>query len=53
LEVRTLQSQFPDQWNLYLLGLQAWYQQDETSDLSFYGVAGKLFAHSSYYLLTF
>jgi len=40
LEVRDLQKNFPDQWNLYLLGLQAFYKLDETSDLSFYGIAG-------------
>jgi len=41
LEVRDLQKNFPDQWNLYLLGLQAFYKLDETSDLSFYGIAGQ------------
>jgi tyrosinase len=40
LEVRDLQQNYPDQWNLYLLGLQAFYQVDETSDLSYYGIAG-------------
>jgi tyrosinase len=40
LEVRDLQQRFPDQWNLYLLGLEAFYKLDETSDLSFYGIAG-------------
>lgn len=40
LEVRDLQQNYPDQWNLYLLGLQAFYQLDETSDLSYYGIAG-------------
>jgi tyrosinase len=41
LEVRDLQQNYPDQWNLYLLGLEAFYKLDETSDLSFYGIAGK------------
>jgi hypothetical protein len=40
LEVRDLQQNYPDQWNLYLLGLQAFYKLDETSDLSYYGIAG-------------
>lgn len=40
LEVRDLQQNYPDQWNLYLLGLQAFYQLNETTDLSFYGIAG-------------
>lgn len=40
LEVRDLQQNYPDQWNLYLLGLQAFHQLDETSDLSYYGIAG-------------
>lgn len=42
LEVRDLQNNYPDQWNLYLLGLQAFYQLDETSDLSYYGIAGNI-----------
>jgi hypothetical protein len=39
LEIRALQ-QNADQWNLYLLGLDAFKKLDETSDLSFYGIAG-------------
>ena len=41
LELRDLQQNHPDQWNLYLLGLEAFYKLDETSDLSYYGIAGK------------
>jgi hypothetical protein len=45
LELRTLQ-QNADQWNLYLLGLDAFKKMDEKSDLSYYGVCGKLRATS-------
>jgi tyrosinase len=31
----------PDQWNLYLLALDAFKKTDEKSDLSYYGIAGK------------
>lgn len=41
LELRQLQ-QNADQWNLYLLGLDAFKKTDETSDLSYYGVCGEL-----------
>ncbi|KAF4637552.1 hypothetical protein G7Y89_g521 [Cudoniella acicularis] len=40
IEIRDLQNNFPDQWNLYLLGLDAFKKLDETSDLSYYGIAG-------------
>jgi hypothetical protein len=39
LELRVLQ-QSADQWNLYLLGLDAFKKTDESSDLSYYGVCG-------------
>ncbi|EMR83072.1 putative tyrosinase precursor protein [Botrytis cinerea BcDW1] len=39
-EIRDLQHNFPDQWTLYILGLQAFQQLDEKSDLSWYGIAG-------------
>ncbi|KAB8292555.1 hypothetical protein EYC80_008264 [Monilinia laxa] len=39
-EIRDLQRNFPDQWTLYILGLQAFQQLDEKSDLSWYGIAG-------------
>lgn len=41
LEIRQLQ-QNADQWNLYLLGLDAFKKMDEKSDLSYYGVCGQL-----------
>jgi hypothetical protein len=41
IEIRQLQ-QNADQWNLYLLGLDAFKKMDEKSDLSYYGVCGKL-----------
>lgn len=40
LEIRELQNKHPDQWNLYLLGLDAFKKVDEKSDLSYYGIAG-------------
>ncbi|KAM3065503.1 hypothetical protein ACMFMF_010988 [Clarireedia jacksonii] len=40
LEIRDLQRNHPDQWTLYILGLQAFQQLDEKSDLSYYGIAG-------------
>ncbi|KAF7945069.1 hypothetical protein EAE96_009849 [Botrytis aclada] len=39
-EIRDLQHNFPDQWTLYILGLQAFQQLDQKSDLSWYGIAG-------------
>ncbi|KAI9651401.1 hypothetical protein NHQ30_001443 [Ciborinia camelliae] len=39
-EIRDLQQNFPDQWTLYILGLQAFQQLHENSDLSWYGIAG-------------
>lgn len=39
-EIRDLQRNFPDQWTLYILGLQAFQQLDQKSDLSWYGIAG-------------
>jgi tyrosinase len=41
LEIRQLQ-QNADQWNLYLLGLDAFKKIDEKSELLYYGVCGKL-----------
>jgi hypothetical protein len=46
LELRTLQ-QNADQWNLYLLGLDAFKKTDETSDLSYYGICGEFHSSSS------
>ncbi|KAH8653928.1 tyrosinase precursor [Tricladium varicosporioides] len=40
LEIRELQNKHADQWNLYLLGLDAFKKVDEKSDLSYYGIAG-------------
>ncbi|KAF7890194.1 hypothetical protein EAF00_008509 [Botryotinia globosa] len=39
-EIRDLQRNFPDQWTLYILGLQSFQQLDQKSDLSWYGIAG-------------
>lgn len=40
IEIRDLQANHADQWNLYLLALDAFKNQDEKSDLSYYGIAG-------------
>ncbi|TVY81027.1 Tyrosinase, partial [Lachnellula suecica] len=40
IEIRDLQANHPDQWNLYLLALDAFKSVDEKSDLSYYGIAG-------------
>jgi tyrosinase len=39
LEIRQIQKNV-DQWNLYLLTLQAWKSQSQSNPLSYYGVAG-------------
>jgi tyrosinase len=39
LELRTLQKN-ADQWNLYLLGLDAFKNSNEGSDVSYYMIAG-------------
>ena len=43
LELRDLEQSQPDQWNLYLLALDAFQKLDGTSDLSYYGIAGESF----------
>jgi tyrosinase len=40
-EVRDLKDNHPDQWNLYLLGLDALQQADQNDPLSYYGLARK------------
>lgn len=52
-EIRDLQHNFPDQWTLYILGLQAFQQLDEKSDLSWYGIAGMFLKHVSLYIRIF
>ena len=42
LEVRDLQQSNPDQWNLYLLGLDALHNNiNESEPLSYFQIAGK------------
>jgi hypothetical protein len=38
-----LQNDFPDQWNLYLLGLKDFQEVDQLDPLSYYQIAGKSF----------
>lgn len=39
-ELRDLKTNYPDQFTLYILGLQALMNRPATSDLSYYGIAG-------------
>jgi hypothetical protein len=41
LEIRQLQEDFPDTFNIYLLGLQKFQQVDQSDPLSWYGIAGQ------------
>lgn len=40
-EIRDLQNNFPDQWNVYLLGLKDFQETDENDPLSYYQIAGR------------
>ncbi|KAH6638401.1 hypothetical protein C7974DRAFT_411824 [Boeremia exigua] len=40
LEVRDMQANYPDQWNLYLIGLDQMHVADQKEPLSYYGLAG-------------
>jgi hypothetical protein len=42
LEVRDMQVNYTDQWNLYMLGLAQLYQADQADPYSYYSLAGKL-----------
>lgn len=39
-EIRDLKNAFPDQWSLYLLGLRAFHDTDQTDPLSAYQICG-------------
>ena len=39
-ELRDLQRNYPNQWNILLLGLRSFQQVDEDNDLSYYQIAG-------------
>lgn len=39
-EIRDLQANYPDQWNLFLLGMDALQKVDENDPLSYYQIAG-------------
>lgn len=39
-ELRDLQTSYPDQFTLYILGLDSLMNRRATSDLSYYGIAG-------------
>lgn len=41
LEVRDMKANYPDQWNLYLLGLDQLHMTDQQDPLSYYGLSGK------------
>lgn len=40
-EVRDMKDNFPDHWNLYLLGLDSLQNTDQNDPYSYYGLAGK------------
>jgi hypothetical protein len=40
-EVRDLKDRYPDQWNLYLLGLSSLQWTPQSDPLSYYSLAGK------------
>ena len=40
-EIRSLQKDFPDHWNLYILGLEDFQAVDENDPLSYYQIAGE------------
>jgi tyrosinase len=40
-EVRDLKDNYPDQWNLYILALEAMQMTDPQDESSYYAVAGK------------
>jgi|SRR5690242_8705086 len=41
LEVRDMEANYPDQWSLYLLGLDQLHMTDQQDSLSYYGLAGE------------
>lgn len=40
-EMRDLEKNYPDQWNLYLLALSEFQAIDENEQLSYYQIAGE------------
>lgn len=41
MEIRDLEKNHPDQWNLYLLGLRDFQQINEDEPSSYYQIAGE------------
>jgi hypothetical protein len=48
LELRTMQQQYPDMFNVFLLGLRSFMQVDQSDPLSYYQIAGKSFMNVSH-----
>lgn len=42
LEIRDLEKNYPDQWNVYLLGLQRFQSISQDDKLSYFQIAGRL-----------
>lgn len=42
LELRDMVENHPDQWNLFLLGLERFQKVDEKEPLSYFQIAGKM-----------
>lgn len=40
-EIHDLKDNFPEQWNLYLLGLRSFQTNDQSSPVSYYQIAGR------------
>lgn len=40
MELRTMQQQYPDMFNVFLLGLRSFMQMDQSDPLSYYQIAG-------------
>lgn len=41
MELRTMQQDYPDMFNLYILGLQDFMNTNQSDPLSYYSIAGK------------
>lgn len=41
MELRVMQQQYPDMFNVFLLGLRSFMQMDQSDPLSYYQIAGK------------
>jgi hypothetical protein len=47
MELRVMQSQYPDMYNVFLLGLRSFMQMSQSDPLSYYQIAGTFFLNRS------